>query len=152
MPSKLEDPSKQNHSMPFPKTAQTASNARVLITCSQWCKPQLIYSKHTLSGNQITFLKRLLNDCMYVCGTIFQEVPLNDQHPDARVEEYVFTRENISYKSNIEIPYYTLQSCKICIRCGRLNGLEPANPKFYPQCNRCNGPPVKGTKKVFHKK
>ena len=54
MPSKLEDPSKRNHSMPFPPTAHTAFNVEVLITCSQCHKPRLIYSKHKLSGNQIT--------------------------------------------------------------------------------------------------
>ena len=79
---------------------------------------------------------------------IFQEVPLDDQRPDARVEVHVFTWENISCKSIIEIPYYTLQSyMKICIRCGRLNGLQRTNPKFYPQCNRCNDPPVKTAKR-----
>ena len=83
---------------------------------------------------------------MYVCGTIFQDVPLDNQRPGIRVAEHIFTRENISGKSNIEIPYYTLQLCKkICIRCGRLNGLQPTNPEFYLQCNRCNDPPVKRT-------
>ena len=65
-PSKLEDHSKRNHSMPFPPTAQTASNVGVLIICSHCRKPRLIYSKCKLSGNQITSLKRLLNDFMYV--------------------------------------------------------------------------------------
>ena len=71
IPSMLENPSKRNHGMPFPPTAQTTSNVEVLITCSQCRKPHLIYSKHKLSGNQITSLKRLLNDFMYVCGTSF---------------------------------------------------------------------------------
>ena len=93
--------------MSFPPTGQTASNARVLITCSQCRKPRPIYSNRKLSGNQITSLKRLLNDFMYVCGTIF---PLDDRRPDTKVAEQVFTRENISCKSNIEIPYYTLES------------------------------------------
>ena len=67
----------RNHSMLFLPSAQTASSVRVLITCLQCCKPRLIYSKHKLSGNQITSLKRLLNDCMYAFGTIFQDVPLD---------------------------------------------------------------------------
>ena len=24
---------------------------------------------------------------------------------------------------------------KICIKCGRSNGLQPTNPEFYPHCN-----------------
>ena len=64
MQSKLEDSSKRNHSILFPPTAQTAFNAGVLITYSQCRKPRLIYSKHKLSGNQTTSLKRLLNDFM----------------------------------------------------------------------------------------
>ena len=66
MPSKLECPSKRNHDMPFPPTAQTTSNVGVLLTRSQYRKPRLIYSKHKLSGNLITSFKRLFNDFMYV--------------------------------------------------------------------------------------
>ena len=107
-----------------------------------------------MSGNQITSLKRLLNDLMYVCETIFQDIPLHDQCPNIRIAEHVFTRENISCKSNTKIPYYTLQSYKkIYKRCDRLNGLQPTNPEFYHQYNRCNDPPVTiNKKKVFHKK
>ena len=36
---------------------------------------------------------------------------------------------------------------KTCLRCGRSNGLQPTNPEFYLQCNRCNDPPVKRTKR-----
>ena len=143
MPSKSEDPSKQNHDMPFPLTAQTPSHVGVLITCLQCHKFHLIYSKHNLSGNQITSLKRLLNNFRYVCGTIFHDIPLDDPHPDTRVAEHVFNRVNISCKSNIEIPYYTLRSYKkICIRCRRWNGLLPANPEFNTQCSRCNATDV----------
>ena len=105
MPSKLEDPSKRNHGMPFPPTAQTASNVGVLTTCSQCCKLRLIYSKHKLSGKQIASLKRLSNTFMYVCGTNFQDVQLDDRRPDTMVAEKVFIRGNISCKSNIEIHY-----------------------------------------------
>ena len=107
--------------MLFPPSAQTASNVGVLIACSQCCMPHLIYSKHKLSGNQITSSKRLLNDFMYVCGTIFQDVPLDDRRPDTRVAEHVFTREK-----------YFMQ-------------IKP-NPEFYLQCYRCNDPPVKRIK------
>ena len=31
-------------------------------------------------------------------------------------------------------------------RCARFSGLQPTNPGFYPQSNRCNDPPVKRTK------
>ena len=82
---------------------------------------------------------------MYVCETIFQDIPLDNQDPGTRVAKHIFTRENISCK-----PYYTLQSYKkICVRCGRLNGLQSTNPEFYPQCNRCNDPPVKRRKKCL---
>ena len=102
-----------------------------------------------MSGNQITSLKRLLNDFMYACDTIFQDVPLDNGRPGTRVAEHIFTSESISCKSDIGIPCYTSQSYKkICIRCGRSNGLQPANPEFYPQCNRCNDPPVKKTKRT----
>ena len=78
MPSELDDPFKLIHGMPFPPTTQTASNIGVLVTCLQCHKPHLIYSKHKLSTNQKTPLKRLLNHFMNVCGTISQDVPLDD--------------------------------------------------------------------------
>ena len=147
---------KRSHSMPFPPstTTQPVYNVRVLITSSQCHKPHIIYSKHKLSGNQIASLKKLLKDSMYVCRTIYQDVPLDDQCLDTRVAEHVFTRENISCKSNVELPYSTLQLYKkISIRCGRSNGLQLTNSEVYPQCNRCNDPPVKRTKrKSFTKK
>ena len=105
IPSKLEDPSKRNHGTPFPLTAQTASNIGVLIACSKWRKRCLIYSKHKLSSNQITTLKRLLNNFMYACRTIFQDVPLKDWRPNTRIAEHVFTRGNyfmqIKYRNTL---------------------------------------------------
>ena len=49
----------------------------------------------------------------------------------------------------MQIKCYILQSYKkICTRYGRLNGLQPTNPEFYPQSNQCNDPPVKKTKRT----
>ena len=57
-----------------------------------------IYSKHKLSGNQRTSLRRLFNDFMYTCETIFQDVPLDNRRSGTKVAEHIFTRENISCK------------------------------------------------------
>ena len=40
----------------------------------------------------------------------------------------------------------------IYIRCGRSNGLQLTNPEFYSQCNRCDDPPVKRTKRKSYTK
>ena len=51
----------------------------------------------------------------------------------------------IKYRNTL--PHLTIVQ-EVCIRCGRSNGLQPTNPEFYPQWNRCNDPPVKRTKRM----
>ena len=63
IPSKLEDPSKRNHGMPFMPTAQTALNVGTVIKCTECRKPRLIYiCKEKAGSNKFimyeTFSKR----------------------------------------------------------------------------------------------
>ena len=46
LPSKLEDPEKRSHNIPFPLSAQTAKNVGLTIKCVDCGKPRLLHSKH----------------------------------------------------------------------------------------------------------
>ena len=111
MPSKLENPAKRKHRLPFPLTAQTALNIGIMISRTECWKSRLIYSKSKLKPNYIKALKRSLNCFCYICGSSFQEVTLDDCN--SNILTNVFSRENISYESKIKQPYYLckIQSC-----------------------------------------
>ena len=57
MPSKLENPAKRKHGLPFPPTAQTALNVGITISCTECQKPRLIYSELKLKPSHIKALK-----------------------------------------------------------------------------------------------
>ena len=68
LPSKLEDPEKKPHNIPFPPGAQTAKNMRLTIKCVECEKPRLLHSKHKLMEQQVKTLKSFLSKiiCMWL--------------------------------------------------------------------------------------
>ena len=48
IPSKLENPSKRGHGIPFSPSAQTALNVGRIVTCTECHKPRLLYSRTKL--------------------------------------------------------------------------------------------------------
>ena len=151
LPSKSEDLGKRGHGMPFTPTAQTALNVGMTIPCSDCRKHRLVYSKKKLEKSSINALKRLLNDIVYTCRGLLSEIQLDDDvQEDKKLLENIFIRENISCKSNIEIPYYSAKIFKPrCIVCGTANAQRflPKDPMFYPQCDQCDSPRVKIAKR-----
>ena len=72
IPSKLENPSKRGHGIPFSPSAQTALNVGRIVTCTECHKPRLLYSRTKLKDGELRSFKRVLNDFQFVCGSIFQ--------------------------------------------------------------------------------
>ena len=57
LPSKIEDPSKMDHKIPFTPSAQTAKNVGLVVKCDECCKPRLLHAKHKLKGQQFECIK-----------------------------------------------------------------------------------------------
>ena len=73
LPSKLEDPEKRPHNIPFPPSAQTAKNVGLTIKCVECGKPRLSHSKHKLKEQQVKTLKSFLSKIIYICGSTLSE-------------------------------------------------------------------------------
>ena len=71
--SKLEDPEKRSHNIPFSPTAQTAKNVGITIPCEECKKPRLLHSQKKIKAGEIQTLKRLISKCSYVCGSVISE-------------------------------------------------------------------------------
>ena len=78
---------------------------------------------------------------MYLYGSSLSEYVGHDGNSDEEeIQKRVFARENLSCKSNIEIPYYSAQGYKpICVYCGtdgtkRTLHISDVN---YPKCIQC---------------
>ena len=130
----------QAHRLPFSPTAQTAKNTGLTIKCCHWKKPRLLYSPKKLKENSQLKLKKILNDVLYVCGTSFREYA---------EEPVAYSRENIHCPTNIETPYYSIETLlKICICCGKLRKeMKEEMPDYYPQCTACTGPRIVNRKR-----
>ena len=137
IPSKLENPSKRGHGIPFSPSAQTALNVGRIVTCTECHKPRLLYSRTKLKDGELRSFKRMLNGFQFVCGSVFQEIMFDKNNPDKTVLSKVFTHENIPCKSPIELPYCSCKAFKqVCIQCGKASKLI-VDPPHYPQCECC---------------
>ena len=137
LPSKLENPAKCNHGMPFTPTAQTAVNVGITLKCSECRKPCVLYTKKKLANANMA-MKRIFNNFQYVCGTVFHNIPIDERNRDTLILELLYCWENLSCTSPIKIPYYSSKIfLKICYHCGSSKRLLPSDPVFYPQCDRC---------------
>ena len=133
LPSKIDDPSKRDHKIPFTASAQTAKNVGILVRCDECNKPRLAFSKHKLKERESNCLKPMLNEVVYTCSSTFSEY--NSEKED-NIMHKVFVKANLSCGQNVEFSFY---SCEIynpvCIHCGCtdhfLNEVEN-----YPQCTR----------------
>ena len=101
-----------------------ALNVGRIVTCTECYKPRLLYSRAKLKDGELRPLKRVLNDFQFVCGSVFQEIMVDKNKPDATVLSKVFAHENISCKGLIELPYYSCKAFKkVCIQCGKASKL-----------------------------
>ena len=102
IPSKLENPSKRVHDIPFSPSAQTAFNVGRTVTSTDYHKLRLLYSKTKLK--ELRSFKRVLNDFQFVSGSVFQEIMVDKNNPDEAVLSKVFALENISCKFPLNCP------------------------------------------------
>lgn len=83
--------------MEFAPTAQRAENVYLTIKCK---KPQLLYTLKKLKYEKgIVAFKQFISAFNYVCGSSFREIQ-DDSHPDIKIAEKVFVRENLSCEEN----------------------------------------------------
>ena len=60
IPSKLVDPEKSPHNIPFPPSAQTAKHVALTIKCVECEKQRLLHSKHKLKEQRVKTLKSFI--------------------------------------------------------------------------------------------
>ena len=116
-------------------------------------RPWLIYAKAKLKDTELRAFKRALNSYNYVNGSMFQEIVSDQRNSDDSILTKVFTSENLSCNSMIELPYYTCKIFKsICVYCGKTSRLITSTEN-YPKCVRCsNKEPVKFCKTKGNRK
>ena len=109
----------------------------------------LIYAKRVLSKEEKDRFRRLRNDMVFSWGGSYKEMETIQGHADTSVSKKLYTRDNLSCSSNIEIPYYSAGYPNICIFCGRGRYLKPVSALTFPQCENAScstKEPVKRTK------
>ena len=84
-------------------SAKMHLNVGLTISCTECKKSRLFYAKYKLKRNQLTSLKRIWNDILCVCGTIMEDIPIDERNKDCRICERVYISENLECKSNIEV-------------------------------------------------
>ena len=92
LPSKLDDPSKRPHNIPFPPTAQASKNVGITVRCVECKKPRLLYAQKKIHLSEVSSLKRLLAGVEYVCGAVLSEYGGDDGNRDMAVLTKVFAR------------------------------------------------------------
>ena len=73
LPSKLENPEKRSHNIPFSPSGQTAKNVGITIFCEECKRPRLMHSQRRLKPTEVVALKRLITKFSYVCGSVLSE-------------------------------------------------------------------------------
>ena len=97
-----------------------ALNVGKTVICTECRRPWLVYTEAKLKDTELRALKRALNSYNYVGGSMFQEIVADQGNFDDSILTKVFTRENLSCNSMIELPYYTCKISKnICVYCGK---------------------------------
>ena len=118
--------------------AQTAINVGKIVKCIHCLKPYTVYTKKKFSDAHKRSMKYILSNFQYVWGTVFHDLLTDDKSKDSYVLEMLHCRENLTYKSPMEIPYYSSKLFKnICFYCGQERNLMPSNIEFYPQSTTC---------------
>ena len=107
------------HNIPFSPTGQTARNVGFVVKCEECNKSRLLHAKHKLKPGEIARAKRMISKVSYIYGSVLSEYLGTGNDRDEKYLKTLFVRENISWSSNIELPYYTVDVYpKICIYCG----------------------------------
>jgi hypothetical protein len=130
----LHEKEAKGHKIPFNPSAQTAKNTGILMICEECIKPRLIHSQRKLKADEIIRLDSVFEYVQYSCDVDIHDIDVNED--DTSILEKVFVRLNITCKTMIEIPYYSVGYDAICIHCGGDDGISE-EPDVYPICLRC---------------
>ena len=81
--SKLENPGKCTHGIPFTPTSKTAINIGKIVECIHCFKPCVVYAKEKLSDARKKLMKSIVKDYFqYVCGTVFHDLLIDEKNKD----------------------------------------------------------------------
>ena len=71
-----------------------------------------MFSQKSLQENEKKSLKRALNGMEFICGTSFQEFVRDTKNKDINGLDKAFARENLSYMSIVQMPYFSCDFLK----------------------------------------
>ena len=89
IPSKLENPSKRGHVIPFSTLAKAALKVGRNVISTECHKPWLLYSRTKFKDGELRSFKHVLNDFQFLCGSVFQEIMVDKNKPDETVFKYL---------------------------------------------------------------
>lgn len=74
MSSKLIDATNRKTNVPFPTSAETASNVGIFFRCINFRWPRSFYAQKNVQASELNILKRVLSSFQFTCGTSLQEM------------------------------------------------------------------------------
>ena len=98
------------HNILFNPLQQHALNTRLVIECSKYDKPRIVFAQKELTPQEIKSFKCITSSLFHTCGASLQEFKGQVDNPCESVLDKTFVKENHSCIKPIETIYY---SCKI---------------------------------------
>ena len=87
-----------------------------------------------MKANEVVRLESVFKDARYSCGADVHDIDVNEN--DSPILEKGFVKLNLTCKSMIEIPYYSVGTYEIiCIHCGSDEDVRE-EPHLYPICSK----------------
>ena len=96
--------------------------------CEMWW---IVYSKKKLDSQSLSLLEKILDDIVYTCGAMFDELDL----PPTLKSVCVRT---LHCNDPIEKLYYSCSFSPVCYYCGKDILIEVVSPEVYPICSDCS--------------
>ncbi|KAH3838879.1 hypothetical protein DPMN_112296 [Dreissena polymorpha] len=116
--------------MPFFPSSQYAKNVEMVVLCSQFEKPRVLYCKNVVRGAARGQLSQSLSDLEYSCGASFEDVECEDDH----FLKKVFVKKK-KVQQTIGYSYYIAGFESVCFYCGVDQDDDAEN--HYPLCANC---------------
>ena len=125
------------HNILFNPLQQHALNTQLVIECSKYDKPRIVFAQKELTPQEIKSFKCITSSLFHTCGASLQEFKGQVDNPCESVLDKTFVKENHSCIKPIETIYY---SCKIypdrCTWCSSKRKLT-TTPNSFPICSAC---------------
>ena len=104
-------------------------NVGLLVQCEECEKWRLLFCKHKLKPDELSKLKKILEEVSYSCGATFDDLELPGRLANLCIKDHQCT-------DPIEKLYYSCDFEDICVHCGQEDQLQVDND-YLPQCQEC---------------